>query len=535
MLRLLIVDDEKNTREGIERCIDWGAMGVTIVGKAGNGIEALELAQKHNPDLIITDVCMPKMDGIALVSKLRELNRETRVIFISGYTDLEYLKSAYKYEVVDYLLKPVDIEELETVVNKVVVSYREEQEKLVCQQDMEQRLRESMPYLREKFLCSLLSDENENQNEIEERLKFLNISLPLSGCYVACIISIEDATAIFDICSPKDRQLMSFTIQNVIQEIIERYANGFVVEWSVKEYVCALLLPENGAEAEKCVKTICEEIYDSLNRYMSIRNTIGVGRKESGLYGLSKSFHSAQEALSRRIVLGSNVIIYAGRNDAAATDMFLLPQVFYERLANAILNGDADHAKNLLQEVFDILRETEREDELYFRNGCLLIASYIVSAFGRLEIRDSDIIGKISNLHQEVLRLNTLKSIQELFLDMITIVCEHTRKHYKTKKAVLVGDVKKLIQTRYKEKLSIEEIAKTVYLSPAYLCLLFKEETGQTINEYLTQMRMEKAKSLLCTGERKVLEVALEVGYQDQKYFCKLFKKYTGVNPSEYR
>lgn len=535
MLRLLIVDDEKNTREGLEECVNWEALDVTIIGKACNGLEALEAVETCKPDLVITDVCMPKMDGIELAKRIREKDENIRVIFISGYTDLDYLKSAYKCDAVDYLLKPVDIEELEQAVRTVVISYKKQKKEASDRQDMEQRLRESMPFLRDKFLHRLISEEIEEQSEIEEQLHFLNISLPIHSCYCAIIVGIEETTKAFNMQSQKDRQLLSFSIQNVVQEVIERHTQGFIVEWTVKEYVCALMLPEEEKEAQRLLEQICLEIHNSLNQYMSLRNSIGVGRKEYGLYGLHRSFRFAKNALSRRMILGSNVIIYAGDSAVETEEVFLLPQIFYERLVSAILNGDADHVQNLLQEAFEILRETKREDEIYFRNGCLLIASYIVSASGRIEISERKIAEKLSQLHQNVLQLNTLNAIQELFIETTTDVCHHIAERKRTKKEDVVDEVKAIIQKRYRDKLSIEEIAKSVYLSPTYICLLFKQETGQTINGYLTEIRMEAAKKLLLSGEHKVLDVAISVGYQDQKYFCKLFKKYTGVNPSEYR
>lgn len=535
MLRLLIVDDEKNTREGLEECVDWESLDVMVAGKASNGLEALDAVEELLPDLVITDVCMPKMDGINLAQKIRERYPDIRVIFISGYTDLDYLKSAYKCDAVDYLLKPVDIEELEQVIRTVVVAVKKQKKEASERLDMEQRLRESMPYLRDKFFRRLVLEEIENHAEIEEQLKFLEILLPMQAYYCAIIVSIEDVSMQFNMQSQKDRHLLSFSIQNVVQEIIERYTEGFVVEWTVKEYVCALKMPETEEEAQILLETTCQEIHNSLVQYMTLRNSIGIGRREHGLYGLPISFRFAQNALSRRMILGSNTLIFSGDSAVETEEVFLLPQIFYERLTNAVLNGDDAHAEQLLREVFELLRKTEREDEIYFRNGCLLIASYIISAAGRFDVKERKILESLAQLHQNVLELSTLDAIQELFLQTTVAICQNIAERQRTRQDNVVEDIKNIIQKRYKDKLSIEELAKNVFLSPTYVCLLFKQETGQTINSYLTEVRMEAAKKLLLTGNTKILDVAFSVGYQDQKYFCKVFKKYTGVNPSEYR
>lgn len=535
MLRLLIVDDEKNTREGIAQSIDWAAMGIQVSAIASNGFEALQLAEQLEPQLVITDVRMPKMDGLTLAKKLREKNHDIRIIFISGYTDLDYLKSAFKYEAVDYLLKPIDVAELEQVVGRVLESHTRQRQEEDRRLDMEQRLLQSMPYLREKFFRCLVCGEIRNRMEIEDRFDFLGISLPLDSLYTVLMLSVDDVSAVFNMQSQHDRQLLSFSIQNVAQEILNGFTQGYVFEWSAKEFVCVLVLPEDEALVEKCIDDVSRELHESLNHYMMLRNTIGVGRWVRGIWALSQSFRFAQNALSRQFVLGGNRIIYVDSNAADTQELFLLPQTFYEQLTSAILNGDADHAAQLLRATFKMLLETAGTDALYARNVCLLIASCIVSAAGRIEVRSRSTTAMISRLHQEVIQRNTLESILELFLETTLAVCLELTAGQKSKKSDLIYAIQSLIQKEFQENLTITNIAKRVYLSPTYICLLFKQETGQPINGYLTSVRMEAAKKLLRTGKHKVLDVAISVGYHDQKYFCKLFKKIVGVNPSEYR
>lgn len=535
MIKLVIVDDEKHTRDGLADCIDWSSYGITVAGIAANGLEALQLIKEISPDIVISDIRMPKMDGLELAAKIRELDTNIQVVFVSGYADVDLLKSAFKHEVVDYILKPVDLEELEKRIANIVGRIRQRQQISAERREVERKLLQSMPLLQEKFYKYLVSGEFNDRKAVEQRMSFLGVFLPMDTRYAVLILSMDDISKTYNNNSPRDHQLLNFSIQNVVQEIILKYTQGAVFEWNINEYVCIITLSGDEECTESCLDDVINEIHNSLLQYLQLPNTIGVGCWVYDIMNLAESLHYAQNAIDMKLILGNNRIIYTNHENSETQAAFHLQHVLLERLISALLNGNHEGVKELLDEVFDKLYKSNTSSTFHIQNICVQLASAIVTAVDRLENYDNMLIAEVSNLYYDILQLDTLDSIYHLLLKNAIAICDGISQQQNSKNKELITKIQHIIQTRYSEDLSITSIAQEVYLTPAYICLLFKQETGWTINKYLTNVRIEVAKQMLRTGQYKVLDVACSVGYHDQKYFSKLFKKNVGVNPSEYR
>lgn len=535
MLRLLIAEDEKNSREGLVQCIDWTGFGIELLAAARNGKEALEIAEKEKPDIVISDIRMPKMDGVRLAQLLREKYEDVKIIFISGYSDTEYLKSAIRYGATDYLFKPVDIEELKRVVIKTIGEIRDRNEERIDREMAERRLRKSMPQLQEKFFRSLLDGGTREDEEIRKQLVFLNIHMPLSGKYAVLLIHINEGSPYFDMELQHDIELMRFVILNIVGEILDRGSDGYVFEYDRDVFACILVLPEDNTLSELCVERISNDIHDSLNRSMQIGNTIGVGRWVEGIGNIRHSFRYAKDALAREVVLGKNIVIYIDSNAEETGDIFMVPQNLFTQLSSAVLNGDSAGSSEALDKLISFLKGEKGRETLFYRNACLMIASCLVSTASRVEIREPEVKHALVLVHQEMMSAETLDEIREVLGRCAEALCRSVRDAQVTKNSALISEIRLIIAEEYGTDLSISKIAKKVYLSPTYICLLFKQETGKTINACLTDTRIDKAKELLAEGNYRVMDVASMVGYHDVKYFCRLFKAKVGVNPSEYR
>jgi two-component system response regulator YesN len=536
MYKLVIVDDEPTVRHGLRSYFDWDAYGIEIVDEADDGDVALEVIERVQPDFVITDVRMPHIDGIQLANLLSERFPHIKLAFVSGHDDADYLKSALKVKAVDYIFKPVNLQELEAVVRHVVTVLQEEERERKLIGDMQVKLMQSMPLLREKFLMSLIRDGAKHPPRIRERAEFLGLDLPLEAPYWVVTIQLDNRVQVMDNRSERDRQLLSYSVLNIVQELVDRDVGGYAFEHRTGEFV-GILRMEDGrdSEEEELLFTLAEEVRESLQRYLKISVTIGVGQRISKLDGLSKSYAQAKEAAEQRWFLGKNRIISMDNLEQEEDSFFRIDQAQSESLVSALKAADAERVRTELDAVYVLLARNRREGMPYGRNVSLQLLLLAGRLLLELNVQREGLAERESELMATVFQQETLAELRELVEGYLLQACERIGEKRSGKSKNVIERVHKLIEQRYAENLQVKDIAEAVFLSVTYLCLLFKQETGETINEYMTKVRVEKAKELLREPGSKFYEVCYAVGYSDPSYFSKIFKKYTGFTPSSYR
>ena len=191
MYKAIIADDEEMVRRGLVNHFDWKGHGIEVAGVFGDGASALEFVRENKVDIIVTDVRMARMDGITLAKNVLDFSPDVKIVFISGYADVDYLKDALKMKAVDYILKSIDIDELDTVITKVVGMLERQQSESAAVDGMRRRLEQSMPLLRRQRLCSLLQDSDESEEEIQQSIEFLDIPLNSRSAYAALVLRLQ--------------------------------------------------------------------------------------------------------------------------------------------------------------------------------------------------------------------------------------------------------------------------------------------------------------------------------------------------------
>jgi len=538
MYKLIIVDDEYSTRNGLKICIHWFDYGIEVAGEAENGNKGLELADRVRPDIVLTDVKMPGMDGIEMVKRLKERHPDTKIVFISGYDDIEYLKSAMKMDAVDYILKPVNLQELTTVIEKIMAMSKREENRKDMLQRLSAKLNESIPLLREKFFIQLIKDGNMDRASTEKRIDFLDLRLPYQAPYCAIIIGIDNPRTVFEKMPEQNTQLISFAIQNICREVVEARASGSAFEHQRGEYVLIVELPEN--EGEEIIFPLVSELMASLNGFLNrmiggISLTIGIGGTVEHLGRLADSYQMASGAIERKLFLGRNQVVTF---DAMAARKDVDYRAVNERmtsLSSVLKSGDAVQVSQRLDALFEELRGSSGIGYIDCQRiglQVLLVASQFLSESG---IRAGDLGGRESEAWAQLMKLETLDDMSHHLKVYLTQVCERIEHREDRRIPEVITEIMRIILERYSENLTITDIASQVYLAKTYICLLFKQETGETINEYITRVRMEQAKKLLNGTDRKLAEICTAIGYAEPSYFTKQFRKYTGMNPSDYR
>ena len=530
MYKAIIVDDEDLVRQGLKKHFDWSAHNIEIVADLSDGQKAFQFVKENKIDLVLTDVLMPYMDGITLAKNLRELYPDIKIIFISGHDDIVYLKNALKVDAIDYILKSVDLDELSDTVSRVVNIINTENQSKKNIADMENLLNQSFPLLQERFFITMIRDDFESPDIMKERIAFLNIPLNDEMYYCVLVVQVKQVYSTFHVLSERERQLLSLQIQNECTEVGKQYSDTLCFENKQGEYVMILSLIEE--EYEETLLEVSENLNKRLKDGMNLPVSIGISDRFKGLENIKTSYESASNAISKRYLLDDALAI--------SVDKYEMDESLKEykdnaekKLQECLSSGNTEQVSKVLEELFTTVREKfHHDEEQNLMIFLLLLPTRIVT-----DIK----INKKSDYSNQRMILDKFLCcedfeeqcllIQKLYFEVATLMGSMSKTYSHT----IINQVRKTIEEHFKEQISISTLAKDVFLTPTYLCVLFKQVTGTTINDYLTLIRLEKAKKLLSDPYIKLYDVCFEVGYLSPSYFSRLFKKYIGLSPSEYR
>ena len=529
MYKLLIVDDEPVTREGISDFIRSNDFGIDVVRQADSGEEALKIVDELRPDIILSDIKMPGVDGIEFAQIIRSKYPGIKIIFISGYDDTDYLHSAFKVDAVDYILKPVKLKELRAVLGRVTNCISREQDKEKRVRDMENKLMKSMPLLRQRFFMLLINGRENDEDSIAQQCDFLGIKLLQSKRLCAICVNIINYEFPDKI---KDRQCLSFAVLNILQELVDKFMAGYVFENSMGEFVG--ILDFGHEDYEKDFFEFADMVKKSFKEAINMDVIIGVGEMVDSLSKIHMSYSQANCAAMNKMFIDTDSAISMDSLSGIPNDGFIINERVYDKLINCLRTADSDGVKAIISDIFDILKKRDNLNTPYCFNVCIQLLFFGMKFFSEL--------GMYSGA-TEIYEHQTLKKLTHTaeLDEMKTVICEHYGYlcmqigEKRTKRGNNpVDKIKAIVDEKYSEDLTINDIAEEVFLSPTYMCFIFKQKTGMTINEYLTFVRIEAAKKLLSDSSLKLSEVSRRVGYPNTSYFSKLFKKRVGCNPSEY-
>lgn len=531
MYRVIICDDEETVRNGLKKHFDWNGHKIEIVGIFEDGIPAFEYMKTHEVDIIITDVRMIHMDGITLAQKASVLYPEVKVLFISGYADVEYLKEALKIDAVDYILKSIDLNELDGVVTKLVKQLDKERSDQNLIREMEEKLEKSMPLLRVRLLEELVREHSDQEESLGQRVHFLNLPLDSSTRYVILVMRIRHRSRrkILDPLSEKEKQEISIVVEEAFADILDNYGANVAFKENLMEYVAVLTVPDE--EYEQNLLDAAEELYGEILKRTQIEISVGISEPFQGLCNIQKGYADACEAISRSYLVRQDIPVSVKkyRDD----DTKSLKEQAEKEISRGILGGDVQAAKQALTHVMQYVRKIENENTRQnFMISLLLLPAQLMN---NMKPENMGVYASQTCLLTVFLQCGGINEQEDMLFSLYEEITEHLKKMSSPHTNTVVECVCQIIAKRYMEQLSVTSLAEMVNLTPAYLCVLFKQAMGKTINEYLTQERMKQAKELLANSNIHLYDVCYKVGYFSPSYFSRIFKKYVGMTPREYR
>ncbi len=512
MIKLLVVDDESVTRKGIIKYVNWSELGVQLVEEARDGIEGLEIAREFHPNIVISDIKMPGMNGIEFATKLRALFPETRLIFLSGYSDKEYLKAAIHLNAVSYVEKPLDLGELKDVIKKAVTLYIEDENK-------KSALLEGLPLIRQNIVFKLIARKTISMELIKD-LQMVNVPFKIDGSFTVIILKANFSP---DTDPNQILNILEDCLYDTIHICAEKNGSYIIIVSGI-----------NSIRRNKEVSDIFEKIETHIREYSStnIELFCAVGLPVTEMAQIHESYETAVLALQKIFFQGYGKI------------------VFYENEALSFISFNQD----ILVAFSELIQAESKEKAIEFveklcRDICVnqgTLVDKIKSIFFKLSLalfREAEKRGlQLNNysgseekdIWELISNFETLEEIKRYLISNIIFFFEGIKDLESFSRSVL-NTMEYIRKNYFAPDLSVKILAEHIYLTPTYLSSLFKKETGMTISEYIIKVRIDKSKELLLNPQIKLFEIARKVGYSDANYYSKAFSKQTGMTPSTFR
>lgn len=531
MYKVLIVDDEYYFRQALKVSLPWDELELQLIGEAKNGEDALEQTRMLHPDIVMVDINMPIKDGLSFIEEAKAEGLGSKFIVLTGHSEFNYARNALQLGVSNYVLKPIDEEEIRSSICDIKNVINKERIAKLELDNLKKQAVEKEALLRNQILNDWLLG-NLDSGHIEERLLRLGLDI-VSPYYVTAVIDIEAneerASSISLDKSTIGNNMIRLVRQTAQQSLkCQGVYNGkgqFVLIFGSKE--------KQLGQCEEICNTIRFKLADELDDYTV---TIGLSNGNEGDEGVHSSYKEALYALKNRFIFGGNrVILYAQvTQPAAKVSLYTVDK--RSKLLMSMRSGNAQDVERWLTDFFDNARINQASLEMLLVAG-LEIFSTCMEFLEETSQDINEIIDSQSgtDLFQLIEDMHSIHEYEEWIRGLIRKLMVHVHANKSSRSAIIVEEIKAFIEANYSnEELKIEDIARAVHMNYNHLCYVFKKETACTINDYLTQFRMQKAKELFDRGCLIVQEVADKVGYSDANYFGKCFKKYSGITPSKY-
>lgn len=526
---VLLVDDEEEVYQVIMKKLDWESMGFYIAGYARNGVEALEMAEELQVDVVMTDIKMPYMDGLTLCKKLKEMNQRIKVIIFSGFDEFEYAKEAIKIEAEEYILKPVNAMELSEVFERIRGNLDKELDEKRNIEILREYYMESLPILQENFLTSLLEGRLQ-ENQIEKYA--VDYQVDLKGPYYVVTVLHISSSENEETEASMNPFLLALSVKRLAEEQLVGKGESRVVIYLGEPVVITQLEQMNDIMhfTDKMDK-ICRMAKNVCNA----RVTAGIGHVCRQPEQLRLSYQGAMDAVSYRVLYGNTKAINIAEIGPSENADSLWEEPYIQKIIKMIKMGEEAPLREAIHDFIEKLTVSKVSLQKYR----ILLMSLVTEIFRYASNNEMDmdlLFGKDSDIYAQAQQLESPEALGEWLDERCTRIQKQILADRQTTTKSFVTKAIEYVKDNYaNQDLSMELVCSRLGVSTAYFSTVFKKETGKTFINFLTDYRMEQALELLMTKNEKTYIIAEKVGYSDPNYFSYVFKKQFGKSPSKYK
>lgn len=516
MYKVLLIDDEAVILQGLRTLIDWEALGVRIVGEARDGEEGMQQLEACMPDLVISDVAMPRCSGIDLLRRIHEMELRVKVILLSGYQEFSYAQEAVRHGAVDYLLKPVSPEELERVIRQTVQQIREEER-------IHKLPKNDSPA--ELFFQDAVMGKKDGRN-LEDFKEFLSMDF-IPGAVCVAVRLIQRSSVNIE----ENKNLIRFEIYEYIRSWIDKQKAGVVVR---KEYNSCFFLLFMREDREK-IKKWCTLFSRQISEKYAVDMIIGTGAWTDGTGKLNYLYRTAKFAVELYYFTEKRYIGYEEISKEYRHSLEEYQECMKKVRQQIAVDPQSPSVLEGIEECVDLLGTIHYGNKNVVINNVILLAGEIYNT-----LRECGLTEKNDRQEQEIFledlrRRATFSSMKSTVKDYYSRIFLKLRLLGSRRESAEILRIKQYIQDHYNENITLEELADHIGMNPSYMSVFFKKETGQNYKNYLTEIRMKEALKLLNSTNMKSYELARAVGYRDEKQFREKFREYYGMSPQKYK
>lgn len=535
-IKVFLVEDEMVIRRGIKNSIDWEKEGYIFCGEASDGELAYPMIIKEKPDILITDIRMPFMDGLELCKLVKKELPNIKILILSGYDEFDYAKEAIRLGVTEYLLKPISSGKLLEALNGVSESIRREKEDKDLVRKYMEEMRENTEHEKQKFFEQMIAGNLSMADALETGKKYeMNLS---AGMYNLLLFRFTLGEE-----NRKSGELLG-EAEYAIEKLTERLEYVFEFQRGVEGWAF-LLMADNEEQMSERVKELSKDLEEIMKNYSTIAYFGGIGQPVARLRELEESFREAERALAARFTMELNRIISVedirmAQNVDTLDDIEITSFGEIEKtrtmLEKFLNNGAEDEIDEFVDVYINELPE-ENLKSVLMRQYIIMDAYIVMMSFcEKIEGIEGEMQAQSEELKNSMKTSQTLEEIKNyirmLLKKIIGVRDTISGRRYSDIIEIAKDQIRK---TYMSDEISLNTIAAEVGMSPSYFSSIFSKEMGKTFVEYLTEIRMDRAKELLMCSSMKISEIGYEVGYKDPHYFSYIFKKTQNCTPKEFR
>lgn len=535
-IKVFLVEDEMVIRRGIKNSIDWEKEGYIFCGEASDGELAYPMIIKEKPDILITDIRMPFMDGLELCKLVKKELPNIKILILSGYDEFDYAKEAIRLGVTEYLLKPISSGKLLEALNGVSESIRREKEDKDLVRKCMEEMRENTEHEKQKFFEQMIAGNLSMADALETGKKYeMNLS---AGMYNLLLFRFTLGEE-----NRKSGELLG-EAEYAIEKLTERLEYVFEFQRGVEGWAF-LLMADNEEQMSERVKELSKDLEEIMKNYSTIAYFGGIGQPVARLRELEESFREAERALAARFTMELNRIISVedirmAQNVDTLDDIEITSFGEIEKtrtmLEKFLNNGAEDEIDEFVDVYINELPE-ENLKSVLMRQYINMDAYIVMMSFcEKIEGIEGEMQAQSEELKNSMKTIQTLEEIKNyirmLLKKIIGVRDTISGRRYSDIIEIAKDQIRK---TYMSDEISLNTIAAEVGMSPSYFSSIFSKEMGKTFVEYLTEIRMDRAKELLMCSSMKTSEIGYEVGYKDPHYFSYIFKKTQNCTPKEFR
>lgn len=527
MIKLLIVDDEPLVQIGIKSMLNWADYGIEVCGTAMNGETAFQMIEEYSPEIVITDIKMPILNGLDLVKKCRDTYGQIPLfIMLTSYEEFQLVKQALSYEVVDYLIKlELDAPSLADSIVRALKRLKELKDSEAYRSVGGRPLLQSYS---EKFFMRLLHNLFDSREQFEIQKKDLKLDFN-DTCYIALHGQIVSSKA--ETMNSLQQENLYTSSLEMIREILSKHLPCHVMSLDKRHFAVIFHFPDSGSDLIPVIQEAWENVCHMVHNYFSVSLTAGLGSMVEDPLRINESYQEARQAFNMADE-SHPLITYAQITEDSLRSAFNIA-LFKNSLTQAFEEFDTDVLHDIISEIINLFASYPMH-QLQALDGACNILYLALSLLPDGEETMEQVFSDYAEGYRSLYRMHSVEQVNEWLACFRDGLCEILKNRRKTYKDHVVTNVQKYINNHIEERLTLNDVAAVFGLSSNYLSALFKKTCNVGFSEYITQRKIARAKTLLLEQDMKIYEVADKLGFESAFYFSKVFKKVEGISPREY-